>query len=284
MTVLAQFPLEATFFAGATVRAEALAHGVMRLVLDRPQVRNAFNAQMIRELSQVLLDLAALPGDRLRLLLLEGEGDVFCAGADLAYMKEQAAAEPARNLENARELGLMFSRLGGFPAPVVSCVQGAAIGGGLGLAVCSDFVLADPKAVFATSEVMLGLVPAVISPYIVRKLGLAHAAPLMLTGRRILAREALVSGLVQRLVEPAESTEEALAKVLREFLGAGPQAARATRELLRRIAPLPGPELFEVTARTIAAARASSEGQAGLQAFFNKTVPPWDQAAAEKRA
>jgi len=284
VTVLAQFPLEATFFAGATVRAEALAHGVMRLVLDRPQVRNAFNAQMIRELSQVLLDLAALPGDRLRLLLLEGEGDVFCAGADLAYMKEQAAAEPARNLENARELGLMFSRLGGFPAPVVSCVQGAAIGGGLGLAVCSDFVLADPKAVFATSEVMLGLVPAVISPYIVRKLGLAHAAPLMLTGRRILAREALVSGLVQRLVEPAESTEEALAKVLREFLGAGPQAARATRELLRRIAPLPGPELFEVTARTIAAARASSEGQAGLQAFFNKTVPPWDQAAAEKRA
>ena len=257
MTHMVQYPQEATFFSGATVRVEALAHGVMRLVLDRPQVRNAFNAEMIRELSQAL--------------------------ADLAYMKEQAAAEPARNLENARELGRMFGRLGGFPAPVVSFVRGAAIGGGLGLAVCSDFVLAEPRAVFATSEVMLGLVPAVISPYIVRKLGLAHAAPLMLTGRRIQAREALASGLVQRLVEPEEAPEEALAKVLREFLAAGPRAARATRELLRRIAPLPDPELFEFTAGAIAAARASSEGQAGLQAFFHKSAPPWDHPAPGER-
>jgi len=283
VTHMVQYPQEATFFSGATVRVEALAHGVMRLVLDRPQVRNAFNAEMIRELSQALADLAALPGERLRLLLLEGEGNVFCAGADLAYMKEQAAAEPARNLENARELGRMFGRLGGFPAPVVSFVRGAAIGGGLGLAVCSDFVLAEPRAVFATSEVMLGLVPAVISPYIVRKLGLAHAAPLMLTGRRIQAREALASGLVQRLVEPEEAPEEALAKVLREFLAAGPRAARATRELLRRIAPLPDPELFEFTAGAIAAARASSEGQAGLQAFFHKSAPPWDHPAPGER-
>jgi methylglutaconyl-CoA hydratase len=278
MTVLAQFPMEAFFHAGETVRVEVLARGVMRLVLDRPQVRNAFNSQMIRELSQVLGELAALPEDRLRLLLLEGEGNVFCAGADLAYMKEQAEAGAERNLENARELGRMFSSLAGFPAPVVSCVRGAAIGGGLGLAVCSDFVLADPKAVFATSEVMLGLVPAVISPYIVRKLGLAHAAPLMLTGRRILARDALASGLVQRLVEPEETGEEALDKVLREFLCAGPRAARATRELLRRIAPLPGPDLFEHTAGAIAAARASSEGQAGLQAFFQKSAPSWNRA------
>lgn len=285
MTHMPQFPLEATFSAGATVRVEVLAKGVFRLVLDRPRVRNAFNAQMIQELSRSLEDLAALPADRLRLLLLEGEGNVFCAGADLAYMKEQAAGDPATNLENARELGRMFGRLGAFPAPVVSYVRGAAIGGGLGLAVCSDFVLAEPRAVFATSEVMLGLVPAVISPYIVRKLGLAHAAPLMLTGRRIEAREALASGLVQRLVEPEEAGEEALAMVLREFLGAGPGAARATRELLRRIAPLPGPELFEFTAGAIAAARASAEGQAGLQAFFNKSAPPWAHPApAERKA
>ena len=284
MTVLAQFPMEASFHGGETVRVEVLARGVMRLVLDRPQVRNAFNAQMILELSQVLDELAALPEDRLRLLLLEGEGNVFCAGADLAYMKEQAEAGAERNLENARELGRMFSSLAGFPAPVVSCVRGAAIGGGLGLAVCSDFVLADPKAVFATSEVMLGLVPAVISPYIVRKLGLAHAAPLMLTGRRIQAREALASGLVQRLVEPLEAFDTALARVLREFLAAGPQAARATRELLRRIAPLPDPDLFEFTARTIARARAGSEGQSGLRAFFHKTQPAWALPAAEKKA
>ena len=278
MTDMAQFPVEAIFRSGATVRVEALAKGVMRLVLARPQVRNAFNAPMIQELSAALAELAELPGEKLRLLLLEGEGTVFCAGADLAYMKEQAEAGAEGNLENARELGRMFARLAGFPAPVVSFVRGAAIGGGLGLAVCSDFVLADPGAVFATSEVMLGLVPAVISPYIVRKLGLAHAAPLMLTGRRILARDALASGLVQRLVEPEETGEEALDKVLREFLCAGPRAARATRELLRRIAPLPGPDLFEHTAGAIAAARASSEGQAGLQAFFQKSAPSWNRA------
>jgi methylglutaconyl-CoA hydratase len=274
MTVLAAFPVLAPLFAGASIRAEALAQGVVRLVLDRPQVRNAFNGAMIRELAQALEALAARPGDRL--LLLEGQGSVFCAGADLADMKEQAAAGAERNLEGARELGRMFRLLAGFPVPVVSHVQGAAIGGGLGLAACSDFVLADPAAVFATSEVTLGLVPAVISPYLVRRLGLAQAAPLMLTGRRIQAREALASGLVQRLVAPGESAAEALTRVLREFLRAGPRAARATRELLLRLAPLPGPELFELTACAIAAARASSEGQAGLEAFFLKSAPPWE--------
>jgi len=278
VTELAHFPVEALHYAGSTLRVEALAHGVMRIVLARPQVRNAFNARMIQELGRALADLAGLaerPGAGLRLLLLEGEGTVFCAGADLAYMQEQATAGAAANLESALELGRMFRALAGFPMPVVSFVRGAAIGGGMGLAVCSDFVLAEARAVFATSEVTLGLVPAVISPYVVRKLGLAHAAPLMLTGRRIQAREALLSGLVQRLVEPAETGEAALCRVLREFLGAGPQAARATRELLRQIAPLPAAELFELTAGTIAAARASAEGQAGLAAFFQHSAPGW---------
>jgi methylglutaconyl-CoA hydratase len=277
MTALAQFPVQEAFFKGATLRVEALPQGVLRLVLDRPEVRNAFNAQMIQELARALAAVAAIPGDGLRLLLLEGEGTVFCAGADLAYMREQAAAGPARNLDNARDLARLFRGLAELPVPVLSYVRGAAIGGGLGLAVCSDFVLADPLAVFATSEVMLGLVPAVISPYIVRKLGLAHAAPLMLTGRRIQAREGLASGLVQRLVDPGETGEEALTRALREFLAAGPQAARATRELLRRIAPLPSPELAEFTAGTIARARASAEGQEGLAAFFDKAAPSWVQ-------
>jgi len=276
VTHLSLFPMKGLFFSGETVRVEALATGVMRLVLNRPQVRNAFNARMIQELSEALAQLARLSDPEvLRLLLLEGEGTVFCAGADLAYMKEQASAEAGQNLENARELARLFVRLGEFPVPVVSYVRGAAIGGGLGLAVCSDFVLAEPTAHFATSEVTLGLVPAVISPYIVRKLGLAHAAPLMLTGRRILAREALASGLVQRLVSVGETGEEALARVLQEFLCAGPRAARATRELLRRICPLPAPDLFEFTAQAIAAARASSEGQTGLQSFFRKAAPGW---------
>jgi methylglutaconyl-CoA hydratase len=272
MTRLAQFPLETVLHEGETLRAERLAHGVRRIVLNRPQVCNAFNAAMVQELSRAFTDLATREA---RLLLLEGEGAAFCSGADLAYMKDQGAAPPEQNLENARELARMFSRLASFPVPVVCCVRGAAIGGGMGLTVCSDFVLADPSAIFALSEVMLGLVPSVIGPYVVRKLGLAQAAPLMLTGRRVRASEALGTGLVQRLIEPSETMEDALNRVLREFLAAGPQAARATRELLRRISPLPDPELMDFTARTIAAARTSAEGQEGLQAYFQKVPPPW---------
>lgn len=283
MTTLPGFPLDGSFFHGATVRVERLERGVMRLVLDRPELRNAFNGKMIHEFIQALAALAAVSGpDQVRLLLLEGEGSVFCAGADLGYMKEQAAADPALNLENAKDLARMFAALAGFPAPVVCAVRGAAIGGGLGLAVCSDFTLADPAAVFATSEVTLGLVPAVIGPYVVRKLGLAAAAPLMLTGRRILAREGLACGLVQRLAEPGETWEAALARLLEEFLHAGPGAARATKELLLRIAPLPGPALAEHTAEVIAAARASREGQAGLQAFLGRGTPPWDPGAGKQ--
>jgi methylglutaconyl-CoA hydratase len=279
VTGLASFPLEGLFFEGETLRVESLACGVKRLVLNRPQVCNAFNAPMIQEISRALALLAALRDPReARVLLLEGEGSTFCSGADLAYMKDQGSATPEQNLENARELGRMFHRLASFPAPVLCVVRGAAIGGGLGMTVCSDFVLADPSAVFATSEVMLGLVPAVIGPYIVRKLGLAHAAPLMLTGRRIRAAEALGTGLVQRLLEPSETQGTAVARLLREFLAAGPEAARATRELLRRIAPLPDPELQEFAAGTIATARMSGEGQDGLKAYFQKAPPPWTPA------
>jgi methylglutaconyl-CoA hydratase len=279
MTTLPAFPLEEGLYTGETVRAERLARGVLRLALNRPAVRNAFNARMIQETTQVLADLAAAEPARGRLLLLEGEGSVFCAGADLGYMQEQAAAAPDRNLDNARGLGRMFAALAGFPAPVVCAVRGAAIGGGMGLAVCSDFTLADPMAVFATSEVTLGLVPAVIGPYVVRRLGLAHAAPLMLTGRRVLAREGLPWGLVQRLVDPAETWEEALTRALEEFLQAGPGAARATKALLGRIAPLPDADLAEHAARAIAAARASAEGQSGLRAFFARAAPPWTPEA-----
>ena len=278
MTPLSLFPPQGCFFEGKTLQVENLAHGAVRLTLRRPQVRNAFNAEMIRELSQVLVSLVAVTDvGRLRVLVLEGEGTVFCTGADLAYMKEQTAGSPEDNLESARTLGRMFHLLASFPVPVVSYVRGAAIGGGLGLTVCSDFVLADPSAVFGTPEVRLGLVPAVISPYVVRKLGLASAAPLMLTGRRITAGEALRIGLAQRLVEPPESSEEALTKVLREFLAAGPWAARSTRDLLLRASPLPGPGGREFTASSIAAARISPEGQAGLQAFVHKAAPPWAQ-------
>jgi methylglutaconyl-CoA hydratase len=261
---------------GRYVRLEALPHGVMRLVLARPEVRNAFDEAMISEISGALGVLMHAPQrDELRLLLLQGEGGTFCAGGDLAYMQAQAAATPEENLDDARALGRMFHRLASFPVPVLCHVQGAAIGGGLGLAACSDYVLADAAAVFATTEVRLGLVPGLISPYVVRRLGVAHAAPLLLTGQRVTAAEGLRSGLVQRVLSPSETAGQVLAELLQQFLAAGPAAARRTKELLLRVAPLPGPELLEFTAQAIAGARVSAEGQEGLRAFFEKTAPPW---------
>jgi methylglutaconyl-CoA hydratase len=270
------FPVERVHQPGRYVRLEALPHGVMRLVLARPELRNAFDAAMISEISGALGALTQVPqGAELRVLLLQGEGGTFCAGGDLAYMQAQAAATPEENFDDARALGRMFHRLASLPVPVLCHVQGAAVGGGLGLAACSDYVLADAAAVFATSEVRLGLVPGVISPYVIRRLGVAHAAPLLLTGQRVNAAEALRIGLVQRVLGSSEVAGEVLAGLLEEFLAAGPEAARRTKALLLKVSPLPAGDLLEFTARAIAEARASAEGQEGLRAFFAKVPPRW---------
>ena len=263
------------FFKTDTVRIENLEHGVKHLVLSRPEVKNAFNEQMIDDISEGLTRAAAcIMAEEMRVLLISGEGNTFCAGADLGYMREQATRSEARNFQDARKLGQLFFRLANFPTPVVAAVRGAAIGGGLGLTVCADAVVADSQAVFATSEVFLGIVPGVISPYIVRKVGLAHAAPFMLTGKRLSAREAQLAGLVQEVCDPEDFSEK-LTLTLCDYLQAGPNAARRTKELLRKISPLPNPTLFEYSAQAIAAARTSDEGQSGLGSFFEKVPPPW---------
>lgn len=277
------FPVERVITQATTLRVESLSLGVKRIVLSRPDVRNAFDETMIAELRDVLDHLAGVSEvEHMRLLLLEGEGKVFSAGADLGYMKRLAARSQEESLEDARLLARLFYALADFPAPVIAVVQGAAIGGGLGLSVCADYVLADEGALFATSEVLLGIVPAVISPYIIRKIGLAHAAPMMLTGRRVVASEAKELGLVQQVVLPsARST--ALQDVVLDFLAAGPEAARRTKELIKRAQPLPDTELIELTARQISEARSSAEGRKGLEAFFSKTPPAWAARIASLR-
>lgn len=264
-----------------TLRVESLRHGVKRLVLSRPDVRNAFDEKMMEELAEVLKQLEGIPDpDQMRLLVLTGEGKVFSAGADLGYMKRLSSQGEAESLVDAKGLAGLFYALASFPAPVICAVRGAAIGGGLGLTVCADYVLAEDNASFATSEVRLGLVPAVISPYIVRKIGLANAAPLMLSGRRIKAPEARELGVVQH-VTSAERFDAALQEVVREFLQAGPEAARRTKKLLLKEAPLPDPELVTFTAETIAQARSSEEGRRGLDSFFKKTASPWTASLEE---
>jgi methylglutaconyl-CoA hydratase len=268
-------PVERIVTKASTLRVESLSLGVKRIVLARPDVRNALDETMISELRDVLDHLATISDpEQMRLLLLAGEGKVFCAGADLGYMKRVAAKSLEESLEDAKGLASLYYKLADFPTPVIAVVQGAAIGGGLGLTVASDFVLAEETAVFATSEVLLGIVPGVISPYIVRRIGLAAAAPLMLTGRRIEAREAAASGLVSKAV-PGPELENALQDVVLDFLAAGPEAQRRTKELLKRAQPLPGPELIDFTAEAIAKARCSPEGKKGLEAFFSKAPPAW---------
>jgi len=230
---------------------------------------------MIAELRDVLDHLSGVSDPlQMRLLLLEGEGKVFSAGADLGYMKRVAARSEAESFEDAKTLARLFYALADFPTPVIAVVQGAAIGGGLGLSVCADYVLADEQSVFATSEVLLGIVPGVISPYIIRKIGLASAGPMMLTGRRVVADEAKKMGLVQRICLPSERAA-ALENVVLDFLAAGPVAARRTKTLLKQVSPLPDSELLDFTAQQIAEARTSAEGKMGLEAFFSKAPPAW---------
>lgn len=258
-----------------TLRIEKRPRGVHEIILARPKVRNAFDETMIAELKEALADMASI-GDHqaVRLLLLTGDGPVFSAGADLKYMKRLAAGGESENLADARSLAELFYLLAGFPTPVVAAVRGAAIGGGLGLAVCADFVLSEDQATFATTEVRLGIVPGVISPYVVRKIGVGAASSLLLSGRRVKAPEARGLGLVQQIIH-ADAFDAALEDVVLEFLHAGPEAARRTKQLVLRAAPLPTPEHSEFTARAIAAARCSSEGQSGLASFFDKKAPPW---------
>ncbi len=276
-------PVERIVTKASTLRVESLSLGVKRIVLARPDVRNALDETMIDELRDVLDHLATLPDpEQMRLLLLAGEGKVFCAGADIGYMKRLGAKGLEESFEDAKGLASLFYKLADFPTPVVAVVQGAALGGGLGLTVCSDYVLAEETAVLATTEVLLGIVPGVISPYVVRKIGLAAAAPLMLTGRRIEAREALASGLVSKAV-PGTELEKTLQEVVLDFLAAGPEAQRRTKELLKRAQPLPGPEHIDFTAEAIAKARSSPEGRKGLEAFFSKAPPAWAARVAALR-
>jgi len=269
------FQVKEIEYQGPNIRVESLPLGVKRLVLSRPKVRNAFDEATMAEIKQELVRLAGMQKpERMRLLVVTGDGKLFSAGADIGYMKRLSERGEEESLEDARSLAELFHHLADFPAPVLGAVRGAAIGGAFGLTVCMDHVLAEEDAVFATSEVRLGIVPAVISPYIVRKLGIANTASLMLSGRRIRAHEAMRLGLVQQVATP-EKFDEALQEIILDFLFAGPHAARRTKTLLKKASPLPPPELVEFTAGQIAQARCSEEGQAGLKAFFEKTPPPW---------
>jgi methylglutaconyl-CoA hydratase len=234
---------------------------VVRVTMARPERRNAFDAALIAELTAAFADV----GDA-RAVVLAGDGPSFSAGADVEWMRSSVDLSYDDNVADALRLRALLDAIDGCPAPVVARVQGHALGGGCGLVACADVAVAATDAVFAFSEVKLGIVPAVISPFALAKIGASAARRWFVTGERFDAATALRIGLVH---EVADDLDAAVGRVVGELLSAGPEAARAAKELAR--APLSGDE----TARRIAAHRTSDEGQEGLRAFLEKRPPRW---------
>ncbi|MGY3804410.1 enoyl-CoA hydratase-related protein [Pigmentibacter ruber] len=267
--------MEDIFYIGNSIKVINGRYGVKKLRLNRPEIRNAFNENMINEIIHVLEELENIKNiDDMRLLTIEGEGKVFCAGADLNYMRSLADKSKEDNFIDAKNLAKMFYQLVNFPTPVISIVHGAAIGGGFGLVACSDYVIATEDTVFATSEVLLGIVPGVISPYIIRKIGVAFASPILLSGQKQTATECLKIGLINKVTKK-DNLETETQEQLYHFLQAAPNATRITKELIKNSYPLPNQAQIDFTIEKIATARASTEGKAGLSAFFEKKSPSW---------
>ena len=234
---------------------------VLRITLARPETRNAFDAALIAELSEAFVDVGTA-----RAVVLRGEGPSFCAGADVEWMRSSVDLDVEANIADANALRRMFEAIDGCRAPVVVAVHGHAFGGGVGIVACSDIALAHPRTVFAFSEVKLGIVPAVISPFALRKIGESAARRYFVTGERFDAETALRIGLLHEVVEDLDA---GLDRVLAELRSAGPRAARHAKRLV--LDRPDGPE----TARRIAERRASDEGQEGLRAFLERRPPTW---------
>ncbi len=252
---------------------------VARVVLARPEVHNAFDDRMIAALTGILEELGADPA--VRLLVLCGEGRSFSAGADLAWMRRMAEYDFARNLEDARALERMLRTLDRCPKPTIARVHGAALGGGVGLVAACDIAVASAAASFALSEVRLGLVPAVVSPFVLRAMGPRACRRYFLTGERFTAFEALRLGLVHEVVAE-EALDRRVEQLVEELLKGGPEAQAEAKNLLRLVPTLEGSLLAEATAKIIAERRAAAEGREGIAAFLEKRAPAWRKDRAPR--
>jgi methylglutaconyl-CoA hydratase len=234
---------------------------LLRVALARTERRNAFDAELIRELTEAFADV-----EDARAVLLAGDGESFCAGADVDWQRSAIDLSYDENVEDALRLYRMLEAIDSCPAPVVGRVQGYALGGGSGLVCCTDIAVAAPDAVFGFSEVKLGIVPAVISPFVLPRIGTAAARRFFLTGERFDAETALRIGLVH---EVTADLDGAIDRIVGELLTAGPEATRAAKRLIRE---RPG---GEETAQFAARLRTSPEGQEGLRAFLDKRPAAW---------
>ena len=243
---------------------------IATVTLNRPDVRNAFNEDVIAELRQAFTGF----GPAVRVVVLTGAGPIFCAGADVAWMKKSKDATEEENARDARAMAEMFRAIDECPLPVIGRVRGAALGGGSGLVACCDIVVASEGAQFGFTEVRLGIVPANISTFVLPKIGARAARRYFLTGERFDAAEALRIGLVHEVVSDA-ALDARVDAISGELLKCGPAAVGVAKELIREGLSRPRDAAIDYTVRTIARVRVSPEGQEGLAAFLEKRPPRW---------
>jgi methylglutaconyl-CoA hydratase len=245
---------------------------VARVTLNRPEIHNAFNEIMIQELIDVFKDISS--DKDARVVVLTGNGKSFCAGADLNWMKKVVDFSYEENLKESLELADLFYLIYSLPKPTIARVNGAAIGGGAGLVAVCDIVIASEKAKFSLSEVKLGLVPACISPYEVRRIGEKNCRELFLTGERIDAQKALNFGLVNQVV-PYDELDKTVDEIVKQLSNSGPNALAMCKKLLQNVPQMSFDEVKKYTAEMIASLRISEEGQEGMNAFLQKRRPNW---------
>ena len=246
---------------------------VVRLVLNRPEKRNAFNGQTIDELMSAFTSLSE--DEETRVIVLAAEGKTFCAGADLGWMRELAMSGQSNNDEGARRMAGLFGLIDRCRKPVIARVHGATIGGGTGIVAACDIPVASAGAKFGFSEVRLGLAPAVISPFVVARIGTMAARELFVTGERFTAQRACAVGLVNYVEEDEAALDARIAHLIDAILHGAPQASVACKDLARTIQTLDQEAAFEKTAALIASLRASAEGQEGMMAFLSRRKPQW---------
>ncbi len=242
--------------------------GVVTITLNRPDVHNAFNDQLIAEAIDAF---KRVPADA-RVVVLRGAGETFCAGADLNWMSRMVSYTRDENVHDSSQLAKMYAVINECPLPVVGRITGAAIGGGVGLVAVCDIAIASPQTKFGFSEVKLGILPAVISPYVIAKIGASHARALFLTGERFDAERALRIGLVHRI---ADDVDAAVADIAGQLKTSGPEAVRECKKLIAHVASHELIDAIPYTIDAIATRRVSEEGQQGMRAFLEKKKAPW---------
>ena len=259
---------------GSSAVLEATPGGVAVVNLNRPHRKNAFDAEMIAALTEHFTTLRTQ--EHVRIIFVRGVGGAFSAGADLDWMRDAATFSEDQNREDARDLARMLKALHDLPQFTVALVEGPAFGGGAGLVAACDMALATPDAVFSFSEVKLGLIPAVISPYVVEAIGPRAARRLFATAVRFEADEAARLGLVERVVEDGAALHAAAVALARSQHGCAPVAVGEAKALVAEVAGRPiDDRLIERTARAIAARRVSAEGREGIAAFLERRAPNW---------